>query len=384
MTTIARGTDFLPYGRQSVDESDIAAVTAVLRGDLLTTGPAVDAFEATLAPVVGTDDVVAVSSGTAALHAAYAVAGVGPGCEVVTTPLTFAATATTAVQLGARVHFADVDDDTLNIDPLAAEAAMTPAVRALTAVDYAGNPADMGRLRTLADAHGAVLVEDAAHAIGSRLHGRPVGALADLTTFSFHPVKTVTTAEGGAVATTRPELADPLRRFRSHGLVRDSRRLRRSGEGAWHQEVQTLGLNYRMPDVLAALGSSQLRRLDAFVRRRNELVGRYRRLLSDVDGLRLPATTPGAAPAWHLFAVRVLDGRRREVFDALRARGIGVQVHYLPVHLQPLFADMGYRPGSCPVAEAAYDELLSLPLFPTMHDSDVDRVVDVLRRVLGT
>lgn len=314
--------DVLPYGRQSIDDADVAAVVAALRSSHLTTGPAVDAFEADLSAHAGGADVVAVSSGTAALHAAYAVAGLGPGDEVVTTPLTFAATAAAALHLGARVRFADVDDATLALDLAAVADAISPATRVVTGVDYAGNPADHPAIRAVVAGRQIVTVDDAAHALGSRLNGVPIGSHAQLTSFSFHPVKTVTTAEGGAVATTRPDLVGPLRAFRSHGLVRAPARLRAADEGAWHQEVQSLGLNYRMPDVLAALGRSQLRRLDAFVARRAALVRRYRALLADVTGLRLPSTTPGAEPAWHLFAVRIRDGRRREVFEALR-RALG-------------------------------------------------------------
>jgi UDP-4-amino-4,6-dideoxy-N-acetyl-beta-L-altrosamine transaminase len=373
----------LPYGRQSVDEADIAAVAAAMRSDHLTTGPFVDRFEAELAARTGGAPVVAVSSGTAALHAAYAAAGLGRGAELVTTPLTFAATATAALHLGATVRFADVEDDTLCLDPAAAQDAMTTRTRVVTAVDYAGHPADHSRLRRVAHTCGALLVDDAAHAIGSVLDGRPIGSHADLTTFSFHPVKTITTGEGGAVAVGRTDLVDAVRRFRSHGMVREPELLQLVDEGAWHQEVHDLGLNYRMPDILAALGCSQLRKLGRFVARRAEIAARYQRLLADVDGLRLPTIRPGAEPAWHLYAVRVADGRRREVFDQLRAGGIGVQVHYLPVHLHPLFARMGYRAGACPVAERAYRELISLPLHPSMSDTDVDRVVDELQRILG-
>lgn len=374
----------LPYGRQHIDDDDVAAVTRVLRSHFLTCGPEVELFELELSAATGDLPVVAVSSGTAALHAAYAAAGLGPGAELVTTPMTFAATASAALHLGARIIFADVCDDTLNIDPAAVAACMTSRTRVVTAVDYAGNPADHPALRELTHRHGALLVDDAAHAIGSRLSDIPIGAHADLTTFSFHPVKTMTTGEGGAIAVGRPELLDPVRRFRSHGMVRSPDRLENPDEGAWHQEVQSLGLNYRMPDVLAALGRSQLRKLHSFVERRAQLVARYRSLLADVPGLRLLSTTPGAEPAWHIFPIRILDGRRREVFDGLRGSGIGVQVHYLPVHLHPVFAALGYRQGAFPVAERAYDELISLPLFPTMTVAEQDRVVDRLRRILHT
>ena len=375
-------TPQLPYGRQSIDDDDVAAVAAALRSDWLTTGPAVDTFEAALARVAGGHPTVAVNSGTAALHCAYAAAGLGPGTELVTTPLTFVATAGMAVHLGATVRFADIEDDTLTLDPASVAAVVSESTRVVTGVAYAGHPADWDGLAAVVPAH-VVTVDDAAHAIGGRYRGRPVGDLADLTVFSFHPVKTVTTAEGGAVVTRRADLAEAVRRFRNHGLVREREQLREPHEGGWHQEVHRLGFNYRMPDVLAALGASQLRKLDAFVARRARLVARYGELLGDVAGLRLPAQRPDVDPAWHLYAVRVLDGRRHEVFDRMRAAAIGVQVHYLPVHRHPAFADLGYRNGMCPVAEAAYEQLLSLPLYPDLTDDQQDRVVAAMRAALG-
>ncbi|GGQ74825.1 DegT/DnrJ/EryC1/StrS family aminotransferase [Couchioplanes azureus] len=371
----------LPYGRQSIDDSDVAAVVAALRSDWLTTGPAVATFEADLQRVAGAP-CAAVANGTAALHSAYAAAGVGPGREVVTSPMTFVATASTAVLLGATVVFADVEEDTGNLDPAAAGALCSTRTRAVTAVDYAGHPAEYDELRKVADTAGATLIADAAHAIGSRYRGRPVGTLADLTTFSFFPTKNLTTAEGGAVAATDATLLERVRAFRTGGLVRDRARLRHPDEGGWHQEVHELGLNYRLPDVLCALGSAQLRRLDAFKARRSALSARYDELLAGVPGLRLPAQRAWVDPMRHLYPVRILDGRRREVYDRMRAAGIGVQVNYLPVYWQPVFADLGYRRGMCPVAEAFYAEQLSLPLFADLSEADQDRVVGVLRAIL--
>jgi dTDP-4-amino-4,6-dideoxygalactose transaminase len=373
----------LPYGRQSIDDSDVAAVVAALGSDWLTTGPRVAQFEADLAAVAGAP-VVTVSNGTTALHSAYAAAGVGPGDQVVTTPMTFVATASGAALLGAEVVFADIEDDTANVDPAAVEAAVTPRTRAITAVDYAGHPAEYDALRKIAEPLGAVLIGDAAHAIGSTFHGRPVGSLADLTTFSFFPTKNLTTGEGGGVASTRPDLLERLRAFRTVGLVRDPARLRYPDEGGWHQEVHEFGLNYRLPDLLCALGSSQLRRLAEFKARRRHLTARYDELLAGVPGLRLPIQRDGVDPLRHLYPVRVLDGRRREVYDRLRAAGIGVQVNYLPVYWHPAFEDLGYRRGMCPVAEAFYAEELSLPLFVDLTDADQDRVVEALRQVLGS
>ncbi len=372
----------LPYGRQSVSEAEVAAVAEVLRGDWLTTGPAVRRFEAELSGWAGGAECVSVTSGTAALHTAYAAAGVGPGDEVVTSPMTFVATASTAAQLGATIRFADVEADTGLLDPDAAKAACTPRTRVLAAVDYAGQPADYDRLRPVADSVGALLLADAAHSIGAWYHGRPVGTLADLTTFSFFPTKNMTTAEGGAVACTRPELAERAARFRNIGLVRDPHQLRDTAEGGWHQEVHDFGLNYRLPDVLCALGSVQLSRLAGFLARRTGLVDRYQQLLADVDGLELPVRRPDVEPAWHLFPVQILAGRRREIYERMRAAGIGVQVNYLPVYRHPVFADLGYQRGLCPVAECFYAQELSLPLFPDLTDADQDRVVEVLRSLL--
>ena len=371
----------LPYGRQQIDESDVEAVVAALHSDWLTTGPRVELFEHDLARIAGAP-CVAVINGTAALHTAYAAAQLGAGDEVITTPITFVATASTAAMLGAAVIFADVEEDTANLDPAAVEALVTSRTKAITAVDYAGHPADYDQLRKVADEAESVLIADAAHAIGSTYHGRPVGTLADLTTFSFFPTKNLTTGEGGAVASPDPTLLQRARTFRTVGLVRDKDRLRYPEEGAWHQEVPEFGLNYRLPDVLCALGSSQLRRLSAFKARRRALSARYDALLADVPGLRLPATRAGADPMRHLYPVRVLGGRRREVFDRMRAAGIGVQVNYIPAYWHPAFEDLGYRRGMCPVAERFYSEQLSLPLFVDLSDADQDRVVETLRTIL--
>ncbi|MGX6604396.1 DegT/DnrJ/EryC1/StrS family aminotransferase [Micromonosporaceae bacterium Da 78-11] len=373
----------LPYGRQSIDDSDVDAVVAALGSDWLTTGPRVDKFEAELAAVAGAP-CVAVSNGSTALHTAYAAAGVGRGDQVVTTPMTFVATASGAAMLGAEVVFADVEQDTANLDPASVESQVTERTKAIAAVDYAGHPADYDRLRKIADGVDAVLIADAAHAIGSSYHGRPVGSLADLTTFSFFPTKNLTTGEGGAVAATRPDLLARARTFRSVGVVRGADQLRHHDEGGWYYEVPEFGQNYRLPDLLCALGSSQLRRLAEFKARRVHLSARYDALLADVPGLRLPVQRPDVDPMRHLYPVRVQDGRRREVYDRMRAAGIGVQVNYIPVYWHPAFADLGYRRGMCPVAEAFYAEQLSLPLFVDLSDADQDRVVDTLRDILGS
>ncbi|WP_431925260.1 DegT/DnrJ/EryC1/StrS family aminotransferase [Micromonospora wenchangensis] len=375
-------TAMLPYGRQSVTDDDVAAVVATLRSDWLTTGPQVDAFEADLAGWTGGAGCATVANGTAALHVAYAAAGVGPGDEVVVPPMTFVATASSAVALGARIVFADVEEGTFTLDPAAAAAATTARTKVVAAVDYAGHPADYDALREALAGSDALLLADAAHSIGATYRGRPVGSLADLTTFSFFPTKNLTTAEGGAVATADPRLLERARRFRNIGLVRERAELRAPDEGGWHQEVHEFGLNYRLPDVLCALGRSQLRRLGDFLAARARLVARYDEALADLDGVLTPTRRSWAAPAWHLYPIRVLDGRRREVYDRMRAAGIGVQVNYLPVHWHPAFADLGYRRGSCPVAESFYAQQLSLPLYPGLTDTDQDRVIDALGAAL--
>ena len=377
----APATPMLPYGRQSVAEDDIAAVADVLRSDWLTTGPAVERFDRALGELTGVA-CASVTSGTAALHVAYAAAHVGPGDEVVTTPLTFVATASTAAMLGARIVFADVDPATALLDPDAAKAAVTSATKVIAAVDYAGHPADHDALREVAHAAGALFLVDAAHSIGGFYRGQPIGATADLTAFSFFPTKNMTTAEGGAVATPHEDLAVRVKRFRTVGLVRDRAAMRYPDEGAWHQEVHEFGLNYRLPDVLCALGLAQLSRLEAFRVRRARLVARYHELLAGLDGIALPPQAADVEPTWHLFPVRILGGRRRAVFDAMRAAGIGVQVNYIPAYWHPVFEDLGYRRGMCPNAEAFYAQELSLPLFADLTDTDQDRVAEALAAAL--
>ena len=373
----------LPYGRQSVDDRDVAAVVQVLGSDWLTTGPWVRTFEQELATLTGTPGAVSVTSGTAALHTAYAAIGVGAGDEVVATPLTFVATASSATVLGATVVFADVTPDTGNLDPDAVAAAVTDRTRVVAAVDYGGHPVDVPGLRSVLDGRDVVLLEDAAHSIGGSLDGVPVGSLSDVTTFSFFPTKNLTTAEGGAVVALDDTVLTRAATFRNIGMVKDPGRMRATDEGPWFYEVHEAGVNYRLPDVLAALGSSQLTRLATFSRRRREIHARYTDGLRDLDALVLPPTRPGAEPTWHLYSLRIRDGRRRALFDHLRENGIGVQVNYIPVYWHPLYADLGYRRGMCPVAEEYYAQEISLPLYPDLADGDVDQVIELVRGFVG-
>jgi len=371
----------LPYSRQWVDEDDIEAVASALRSDWLTTGPAVDAFEQALAALVGARRGVAVSSGTAALHAAMYALDIGPGDEIVVPPMTFAASANAAVYLGASPVFADVEPDTLLLDPREAEKKITPRTKAIVAVDYAGQPCDYAALRDIAARRHVALLSDACHALGASYHGRPVGALADLTAFSFHPVKHITTGEGGMVLTDDDRLAERMRMFRNHGITTDHRQ--RAERGAWFYEMADLGFNYRISDFQCALGISQLRKLSLWVERRREIAARYDAAFAGHGSIRPLAVRPGVFHAYHLYVVR-LATQRDKVFRALRERGIGANVHYIPVHLHPFYRRrFGAAPGLCPVAEAAYEQILSLPVFPRMSDADADRVIAELLQAAG-
>lgn len=370
-------TTLLPYGRQSVDASDIAAVSGMLTEALLTTGPHVAALEASLASVCGAP-AAAVNNGTSALQAAYHALGLGEGDEIVVPPLTFAATAVSALWLGARPVFADIDPATLTLSTEAAARACTDRTRFVVPVDFAGLPADYDALRA---ATGRPLCADAAHSLGAVYRGAPAQAAVDAATLSFHPVKHITTGEGGAVVSRDPEVVARVKRLRHHNLLPDP------DTGAWAYTLEAPGLNLRLPDINAALGVSQLRRLPAFLERRRALARRYTALLGTgpiAESLELPPG--GDESAWHLYVLRVrgaFAGRRRWVFDALRAEGIGVQVHYAPLHLHPLFRRTGgYAPGDCPVAEDYGARCFSIPLFPDMTDADQDDVLSALHKVL--
>lgn len=373
----------LPYGRQGLQEDDIAAVERVLRSDWLTTGPEVAAFEGELARVAGASHAVAVSSGTAALHAAMHALGVGPGDEVVVPALTFTATANAVLYCGGTPVFADVEPDTLLLDAADAERKVTKRTKAVVGVDYAGQPCDWDALRGVAERRRLRLVADACHALGGGYGGRPVGSLADLSCFSFHPVKHVTTGEGGAVTTDNADLAAKARVFRNHGITTDHRKRAERGDFAY--DMVELGYNYRLTDLQCALGRSQLGKLPRFLEGRRRVARRYDGALA--GGLAEPlAVRPGGGHAYHLYVIQLalerLRADRAQVFRALRAEGIGVNVHYIPVHLHPYYRErMGTKPGLAPVAEAAYQRILSLPMFPGMSDADADDVVAAVRKV---
>lgn len=376
----------LPYGRQSIGEDDIDAVVKVLRSDWLTTGPKVGEFEEGFAARVGARHAVSFSSGTAALHGAAFAAGLKPGDEAITTPMTFAATANCVLYQGATPVFADVSGDTLNLDPEKVAARITPRTRAILPVDYAGHPADLAAIMELAARHGAVVIEDACHALGAEFQGRRSGSIADLTAFSFHPVKHLATGEGGMVTTDHADYAETLRRFRNHGISSDARQ--RQAAGQWHYEMVALGFNYRLTDIACALGLTQLKKLEANLLRRREIAARYAVAFRDLAGISLPPVRAGVKPAWHLYPVRVnlkeLKADRAQVFRALRAENIGVNVHYIPVHCHPYYRDrFGYRGGEYPIAEDAYNRLVSLPMFPGMSERDVEDVIQAVSKVVS-
>jgi perosamine synthetase len=378
-------TSFLPYGRQSVDETDIQAVVEVLRSDWLTTGPKVAEFEEAFAFRVGAAHAVSFSSGTAALHAAAFAAGLKPGDEAIIPPLTFAATANCVLYQGATPVFADVSADTLNLDPGQVAKKISSKTCAILPVDYAGHPADLAPILEIARRNGIVVIEDACHALGAEYCGKRVGSIADMAVFSFHPVKHITTGEGGMVTTGDPQFAETLRRFRNHGISSDARQ--RQSAGQWHYEMVLLGFNYRLPDFACALGLEQLKRLDANLARRREIAARYAAAFLQIPGVTSPAVRPEANPAWHLYPIRLeverLSADRAQILRALRAENIGVNVHYIPVHLHPYYRErFAYKGGEYPVAEYAYERLISLPMFHSMSDQDVQDVITAVRKVM--
>lgn len=363
----------ISYGSHDVDQDDIHAVADVLKSPWLTTGPIVEKFEEQLSALMGGVEVVAVSSGTAALHTAYAAAGLGRGDEVITPPITFVATQAALVQVGAQPVFADVDPRTALIDPAAVEAAITQRTAAIVCVDFAGHPADLSNLRAIADRHKLLLIEDAAHSLGSFFEKRPVGSIADLTTFSFFPTKNITTGEGGAVSSIHEEIIRRARSFSHQGLTRDPAEFVLKNEGPWHQEVHRLGLNYRLSDIHAALGLSQLARLQYFKRERARIKGIYDSALSQTQGLAVPVQRPHVDPMWHLYPLQVPARFRRSIFEQLRAAGIGVQVNYLPAYRHPALRQFG-DPGKFPGSETFYSREISLPLHTRLSTDDVQTI----------
>ena len=375
----------LPYGHQQIDEDDVRAVVEVLRSEWVTTGPKVEEFEEAFAAYVGCKYAVSFSSGTAALHASVFAAELGPGDEAITSPLTFCATANCVLYQGATPVFADVRSETLTIDSEEIVRRINSRTKAVLPVDYAGFPADLEKILALAEQHGLTVIEDGCHALGAEFKRRRVGSIAHMTVFSFHPVKHITTGEGGMVTTNNEDFARRLRLFRNHGINSDARR--RMAEGQWYYEMISLGYNYRLSDIGCALGLSQLRKLESNLARRRQIAARYNEAFGDLSGVLIPRTQPHARPAWHLYPVRfdqnVLGVGKSELFVALRAEGLGVNVHYIPVHLHPYYQQrFGDQRGQYPLSEQAYEQLVSLPMFHGMTDCDVEDVIAAVRKLV--
>jgi UDP-4-amino-4,6-dideoxy-N-acetyl-beta-L-altrosamine transaminase len=380
----------IPYGRQSISQDDVDAVVAVLRSDFLTQGPVVPAFEEAVARLTGGGHAVAVNSATSALHVACLALGLGPGDELWTVPITFLASANCALYCGAAVGFVDVDPGTWNMSVPALAQRLEEAERrgrlpkVVVPVAFGGQSCDLRGIRALAERYGFAVLEDASHAVGGRYAGRPVGCgeHADITVFSFHPVKIVTSAEGGMALTRDARLAAAMQLYRSHGMTREPLQMEGESEGPWYYQQVALGYNYRMTELQAALGLNQLKRLEAFVARRHAIAARYAELLAGLP-LATQRPLPEAHSALHLYPIRLHEpARRRQVFEDLRAAGIGVNVHYIPVHLQPYYRRMGFAPGDFPHAEAYYAGAITLPMYPDLSDAMQDRVVAALREAL--
>ena len=375
----------IPYGRQWIDADDIAAVGEVLRSDWLTTGPKVPEFERAMALYAAANYAVAVSSGTAALHGAMFALGIGPGHEVIVPTMTFAASANCVVYQRGVPVFADVAPDTLLLDPQDVERKITPQTKAIIAVDYAGQPCDYDALKEIANRYELSLVADACHSLGATYRGRSVGSLADLSVFSFHPVKHITTGEGGMITTDNEEYANRLRIFRNHGITSDHRQ--REAQGSWFYEMVDLGYNYRITDFQCALGMSQLQKLPRWLERRQEIARIYGEAFAGVKGIKPLAVTSDIRHAYHLYVVRINQEEtaigRGEIYQALRSQGIGVNVHYIPVHLHPFYQNrFGTCRGLCPIAESAYEQILSLPMYPAMTDEDLMIVINTIRSLI--
>ncbi len=364
----------IPYGRQTIDEEDIWAVTRILKSDYLTTGPMIPEFEKTIADYTGAKYAVALANGTAALHAACFAAGIGPGDEVITTPLTFAASANSVLYCGGTPVFADVDERTYNLDPKDVRKKITNKTKAILPVHLAGQPCDMDAIHSLAKEYNLTVIEDGAHALGSEYKGRKIGSISDMTTFSFHPVKPVTTGEGGMVTTDSRELYERLCLFRSHGITRDGKRMARN-DGPWFYQQVDLGFNYRITDIQCALGISQMKKLDSFLCRRRELVKQYNEAFAGCTDIITPYQLPQTNSGWHLYIIQVKNHNRRRVFEKLRENGIGVNVHYIPVYMHPYYQEHGYQNVHCPKAENIYSRIISLPLYPGLSDEEQEYVI---------
>lgn len=375
-------SSLLPYGHQWIDDEDIASVVRVLKSDWITQGPKVGEFEEKVAEYCGARYAVAVSSGTAALHAACSVAGISQGDEAITTPITFAATANSVIYCGGKPVFADIREETLNIDVKEIEKKLSSKTKAILPVDFAGHPADLDEIRAIAEERKLIVIEDACHALGAEYNGKKIGSLSDMTVFSFHPVKHITTGEGGMVLTDNEEFYEKLKVFRHHGIVKDN-----LGKGPWHYDIYNPGYNFRITDFQCALGISQMKKLDRFVKRRREIAARYNQAFAGMKELVTPIEGEDVKAAYHIYVIQLrtelLKVGRKELFKALRAEGIGVNVHYMPLHLHPYYQkEFGYKKGDYPNAERYYERAITLPIFPKMGDRDVDDVIEAVYKVV--
>jgi len=373
--------NFLSYGKQWLDKNDIKAVVNVLKTDWLTQGPKVEEFEKRVAQYCGAKYAVAVSSGTAALELAYLVGGIGKGDEVITTPLTFTATCSALVHYGGRPVFVDIKEDSFSINPEEIEKKITKKTKAIVPVDFAGIPCDYDEISKIAKRNKLLIIEDASHALGSLYKGKKIGRLADMTVFSFHPVKGITTGEGGMVLTDNKKFYEKLKILRHHGIVK------KPEKGGWYYDIETPGFNFRITDFQCALGLTQLKKLGKFIKRRREIVARYNKAFKDIEEIITPQEKSYVKSAWHIYPVQLklerLKATRKKIFDYLREQGIGVQVHYIPLHLISFYKKrFGYRTGDFPIAENYYKRAITLPLFPKMTDSDVEKVVRVVKKAV--
>ena len=374
------------YGHQYIDDADIQAVVDVLKSDYLTCGPKIEEAEKKLCKITDAKHAVLIANGTAALHAACFAAGIGPGDEVITTPITFAASANCALYCGGKPVFADIDPDTYNIDPDSIEKHITDKTKAVVAVDFTGQAVDIDRIREICDKHNLIFIEDAAHSLGTKYNSRPVGSLADMTEFSFHPVKTCTAGEGGAITTNDDDLYKRLLLFRTHGITRVQEWMDKKSEGGWYYQQIALGYNYRITDMQAALLSSQLDKLDMFASRRKELVKRYDEAFSKIPEIIVQKEIPQSDTVRHLYILQFdldkLNCGRKQIYDALQAEGVGVNVHYIPVYSFPYYQRLGYKMGTCPNAEKLYERILSIPLYYGLSNEQQDKVIEAVEKVV--
>lgn len=376
---------FIPYGTQNIEEEDIKAVVSVLKSDFISTGPKIKEFEEKFAKYVGSKYAVAVSSGTVALHCATLVAGLNKDDEVITTPLTFIATSNVILYCGAKPVFVDINPSTLNIDENLIESKITDTTKAIIPVHFAGLPCEMDKIKEIAHKHNLIIIEDASHALGGEYKNIKIGSIGDMTTFSFHPVKHITTGEGGMITTNNETLYKKLLLYRNHGITRNEEDFVNAKDGNWYYEQIELGYNYRLTDFQSALGIVQLGKMNYSLLRRNEIVELYEKELKNITEIELPTNSLNGKSAWHLYIIKIIDKKinRKLVFDELRNRNIGVNVHYIPVYFNPYYEKIGYSKGICPNAEKVYQQIITLPIHPKMTNEDVKYITENIKNIIG-